>query len=208
MPDTKALMIDVISDFVCPWCWIGKRGVDELMRSRKVVRVWRPYFLNPDLPPEGMDRATLMRIKFGPEAARGMGDAIAAAGREVDLDFRFDRIERVPNTLNAHRLVRWATGQGMQDAVAEGLFTAYFRHGQDIGNADVLVRIGAEAGLRADLVGDLLKGIADREAVASPRAGCGLWVFPACHRIFWAGRRCWRVPRPAIPSLRLRTGSR
>ena len=57
MPDTEALMVDVISDFVCPWCWIGKRGVDELMRSRKVVRVWRPYFLHPNLPPEGMDRA-------------------------------------------------------------------------------------------------------------------------------------------------------
>ncbi|MBZ6378708.1 hypothetical protein B5C34_11500 [Pacificimonas flava] len=158
--------IDVISDFVCPWCWIGKRGVDAFARTRPVERIWHPYMLHPGLPPEGMERDALMRMKFGAEGlSRDAGRAISEAAESVGLSIDYSQVERVPNTTDAHRLSKWASGQGVGDEVAEGLFSAYFSRGQDIGQTDVLAEIGAEAGLDADLVRELLASDADRAAV-------------------------------------------
>ncbi len=166
MPETP-LLIEVVSDFVCPWCWIGKRGVDALADERPVERVWRPYFLHPGLPPEGMSRKELVLMKFGPggigkAAMQGLHDAAAAVG----LTLNYDAVTRVPNTLDAHRLARWAAGQGLGDFVAEGLFRAYFAEGRDIGEAGVLADVGREAGMDADLIRELLAGDADRAEVS------------------------------------------
>lgn len=165
MPEAP-VRIDVISDFVCPWCWIGKRGVDTLAERRTVERTWHPYLLHPGLPPEGMERDALMRMKFGPEGVKPEATrAIAEAAEAVGLEIDYNQIERVPNTIDAHRLSRWASGQGKGDDVAEGLFRAYFNQGRDIGERPVLVEIGADAGLDGDLIADLLAGDADRKRV-------------------------------------------
>ncbi|MGB3721274.1 MAG: DsbA family oxidoreductase [Pacificimonas sp.] len=169
MPEACApLLIEVISDFVCPWCWIGKRGVDALASERSVERLWRPYFLHPGLPDEGMDRKQFVLMKFGPggvskAAMQGLYEAADAVG----LSLNYDAVTRVPNTTNAHRLAHWATGQGVGDPVAEGLFQAYFADGRDIGAIDVLVDIGTSAGMDADLLRNLLAGDADMEDVSN-----------------------------------------
>lgn len=160
------LKVDVVSDFVCPWCWIGKRGLDGFSANRPVDRRWRPYFLHPGLPSEGTDRKTLMLAKFGAGAdMKGMAERIAAAGAEAGVEINYLAIERVPNTTDAHRLARWAGGQERGDEVAEGLFRAYFSEGRDIGKKDVLADIGEAAGLDRTLLLDLLAGDADRAAV-------------------------------------------
>ena len=165
----EMIKIDVISDFVCPWCWIGKRGLDSwLANNPTAARIWHPYFLHPSLPPEGMDRRDLMRIKFGPDGVRSdVVDAIAEAGERVGLSINYNLVERVPNTLDAHRLSRWAQGQGRGDAAAEALFAAYFEHGRDIGSAFVLQEIAADVGLDPDLVRELLESGADKEIVTA-----------------------------------------
>lgn len=155
--------IDVISDFVCPWCWIGKRGVDGLAERRAISRTWHPYLLHPGLPEEGMERDVLMRMKFGvdglrPEATRAISEAAEAVGLSID----YSRIERVPNTVDAHRLSLWANGQGKGDEVAEGLFRAYFNEARNIGEGSVLVEIGADAGMDGALIAELLASNADR----------------------------------------------
>ena len=161
MPEAP-LRIDVISDFVCPWCWIGKRGVDAFMKLRPVERQWQPYFLHPGLPPEGMERETLMRMKFGPQGAgRAMVDTIAEAAAGVGLEIDYTQIERVPNTLDAHRLCHWASGQGRGDEIAEALFRAYFSEGRDIGERAVLVEIGTDGGLDGDVLSELFDSDAD-----------------------------------------------
>ncbi|MGB7405748.1 MAG: DsbA family oxidoreductase [Pacificimonas sp.] len=164
-PD-ESLLVEVVSDFVCPWCWIGKREFDRYTEGRAIDRRWRPYFLHPGLPKEGIGRKELMLMKFGPDGApAGAGAAIRELASSLDLPMDFDRIDRVPNTLDAHRLSRWAQGAGVGDAVAEGLFRAYFAEGRDIGNCDVLAAIASAEGMDGNLVRELLSGDDDREAV-------------------------------------------
>jgi len=158
--------VDVISDFVCPWCYIGKRQLDRLRAEAEVETRWHPYMLNPDVPPGGVDRAEMMRAKFGSEArARELGRTVEAAAREAGLFLELGKARRVPNTLDAHRLVRWASGQGIADTLAELLFAAYFVDGHDIGDPEVLTDLAHRAGLDRGLVGELLTSDADRDAV-------------------------------------------
>src|SRR5215470_17896857 len=140
------LAIDVISDVVCPWCYIGRRRLGTALaqfamvapRVRPLVN-WHPFQLNPQLPPEGIDRQLYLERKFGSSrGARQIYERVLAAGKSVGIDFAFERIERQPNTLDAHRLVSWAQAQGSAEDVVERLFRAYFVDGRFIGDRDVL----------------------------------------------------------------------
>jgi len=171
------LAIDVVSDVVCPWCFIGKRRLEGALARYAAERpeapapevTWRPFQLNPGLPAEGMPRDEYVARKFG---ARGgaVYDRVAMIGREVGIPFAFDRIARQPNTLAAHSLIELAQSQGRQDAAVEALFRAYFLDGVDLTARENLVATAAGAGLdRAEVEAWL--DLADaREAVAAEDA--------------------------------------
>jgi len=168
--DKTPLQIDVVSDVMCPWCYIGKRRLETAIADTELaldIR-WRPFQLDPTLPPGGKDRKIYLAEKFGSiEQARALYDNIREAGDEEKIGFQFGKIEISPNTLDAHRLIRWAGGVSadMQDTVVEALFIAYFIGGEDVGDHDTLVSIAKKAGMDADLVAELLPGDADRELV-------------------------------------------
>ena len=154
------MQIDVVSDTVCPWCFIGKRRLGRALAMRPDVPVevfWRPYQLDPTIPREGVDRRAYLKAKFGDSPrTTAMGDAIRTEGTGEGIDFAFDRIAKSPNTLDSHRLIRWAGSAGVQDAVVERLFKAYFVEGRDIGDAAVLTDVAGEAGMDTALVSELL----------------------------------------------------
>lgn len=163
------MQIDIVSDTVCPWCFIGKRRIGRAMAMRPDVKFdvfWRPYRLDPTIPREGVDRRAYLKAKFGDSPrTSAIGDAIRSEGASEGIAFAFDKIAKSPNTLDSHRLVRWAAGAGKQDEIVERLFKAYFIDGQDIGAASVLSAIASEAGMDGDLVGALLSGESDLESV-------------------------------------------
>jgi len=154
------MLIDVVSDTVCPWCFIGKRRLERAIAMRPSIEFqvhWRPYRLDPTIPREGVDRRAYLRAKFGDgPQTQSMGEAIRSEGQREGIAFAFEKIAISPNTLNSHRLVRWASGSGRQDAMVERLFQAYFIEGRDVGNRNVLLEAAAEIGLDAGLVGRLL----------------------------------------------------
>jgi predicted DsbA family dithiol-disulfide isomerase len=163
------MQIDVVSDTVCPWCFIGKRRLSRALEMRPEIAFdvqWRPYQLDPDIPREGVDRAGYMKAKFGdgPRIA-AMGDALKAEGLRERISFAFEKIERRPNTIDSHRLIRWAANVGLQDAMVERLFAAYFLEGRDIGDAAVLEFLAADAGMDSLQVAELLDEDTDRAAV-------------------------------------------
>jgi predicted DsbA family dithiol-disulfide isomerase len=165
------IQIDVISDVVCPWCFIGKRRLEEALRqfephAREVsVEVrWRPFQLNPDLPASGMDRAEYVTRKFGP-GARDIYSRVSQVGRSVGVEFGFERIVRQPNTLAAHQLIRLAGQELRQDAMVETLFRAYFLEGADLTDASVLVDLAVRSGLQAQAAQQCLTDQSAREAV-------------------------------------------
>lgn len=140
--------IDVISDVICPWCWIGKRQMERALAMIETPFAvhWRPYQLNPDMPVEGVERASYRAAKFGSEErGRELDANVANAGRAVGLEFRHDLMLRTPNTIAAHRLIRWA-GERQHDLV-EALFRGYFQEGRDVGDHAVLAAIAASVGL-------------------------------------------------------------
>ncbi|RAI00611.1 disulfide bond formation protein DsbA [Acuticoccus sediminis] len=166
--DTSAIEpihIDVVSDVMCPWCFIGKRRLEKALESLDDVTVrvvWRPYQLDPTLPSEGKDRQQYLTEKFGgPERADEIYARVRAAGEEEDIPFAFEKITRSPNTLNAHRLIRWAGIEGKQDALVERLFNLYFIEGANLADPAVLVTAAADAGLDSSMVGRLLATDAD-----------------------------------------------
>ena len=169
MSDNQPVRIDVVSDVVCPWCFIGKRRLEKALDlvGRKGAQVrWKAFELNPHAPKEGMDRQAYRAAKFGSAAyARALEDRIIQAGAEDGIEFRFNRIERVPNTQDAHRLIWLAGRDGSQDTMVENLFRAYFIEGQDVGNVEVLERIAAESGLNPARVSELLKTDAGKREV-------------------------------------------
>jgi len=163
------MQIDIVSDTVCPWCFIGKRRIERAMALRPDVSFevfWRPYRLDPTIPREGVDRRAYLRAKFGDTPrSSAMGDAIRSEGAGEGIEFAFDKIAKSPNTLDSHRLVRWSASAGVQDEVVERLFRAYFIEGKDIGDATVLAAVAADAGMDGELVASLLAGDADLESV-------------------------------------------
>jgi predicted DsbA family dithiol-disulfide isomerase len=169
--------IDIVSDAICPWCYIGKR---QLERALVILRQegldfsvhWNPFQLNPDMPKEGRDRAAYRAMKFGSvEKARALDERVATAAAGVGLQFRQDLMLRTPNTLDAHRLIWLAGREGMQDAVVEALFVAYFTQGRDVGDHAVLADCAAEGGMDRAAVADFLAGdTAAKEMLAADGA--------------------------------------
>lgn len=170
-PATR-LRIEVVSDAICPWCWVGKRRLERALAALspgiEATVTWRPFELNPDMPREGLDRRVYRSRKFGSwERSQALDAQVAEAAIDDGLDFRHHRIERTPNTFDAHRLIWLAGREGVQDAVVEGLFSAYFHEGRDVGDAAVLAAVGAEAGLGARLVSAMLASDEGRSEVAA-----------------------------------------
>ncbi|VUX47712.1 Predicted dithiol-disulfide isomerase involved in polyketide biosynthesis [Candidatus Defluviicoccus seviourii] len=163
------MLVEIIYDPSCPWCYIGKRQLDAALAARPGVRVrrrWWPFLINPDLPSAGLDRADFLTRKFGSEArVSRLYRAIAHVGRSVRIDFDFERIDRVPNSLHAHRLVCMAARAGRADAAVEALFESHFVRGLDIGNRLVLAQIGASIGLQPSAVTTYLMSDADTDLV-------------------------------------------
>lgn len=162
------MSIDVIMDTVCPWCYIGKRRLEQCLAMRPDVRAtvrWRPFLLNPEMPSEGIDRTAYLIKKFGSETrVRRIYGAIGEAGQSVEIDFAFDRIAKTPNSVDSHRMIRFAEGFGKDEQVVEALFTAFFLEGRDIGDRGVLIDIARAQGLDTDALAALLatdNGISD-----------------------------------------------
>ena len=175
-----AIVVDVISDVVCPWCYIGKRRLEAAIAQLResdpdlpfAIR-WHPFQLNPDLPAEGVDRKSYLEAKFGgPDRAKQICARVTAAGRTVDIPFAFDAIARQPNTLDAHRLVAWAQSrrEGDPDALVEGLFRANFIEGRYVGDPDELASIAVAAGYDPDDARAFLASDDMRDAVAQADA--------------------------------------
>ncbi len=159
MPDGP-LSLDIVFDAICPWCFIGKRRVEQALALRpglKVALRWHPFLLNPQMPQEGASREVYLAKKFGEEArVQRILNSISEAGRMVGIDFDFNRIERTPNTINAHRLVLYAEGHGLADQAVEALFQAYFLEGRNTGETEVLIDICSRLGLESDRLSRIL----------------------------------------------------
>jgi predicted DsbA family dithiol-disulfide isomerase len=158
----QTLKIEVYSDVVCPWCYIGKRRLEralgQLNGAAPARITWRPYQLNPTMPKDGMDRTTYLEAKFGSlDAFRQMEEHVLAAGAAERIPFAFEKVVRTPNTFLAHRLIWYAEQQGCQDAVVESLFRGYFTEGADIGSVPVLGQLAGRAGLDAAAVESFLQ---------------------------------------------------
>jgi predicted DsbA family dithiol-disulfide isomerase len=161
-PNT-GIHIDVYSDVICPWCYVGKRRLEQaLMEWHGSVPVnvrWRPFQLNPTMPKNGMDRKVYLEAKFGSlDAFKEMEERLLEAGRAEQIPFAFEKILRTPNTFLAHRLIWYAGRQERQDAVVEELFRAYFVGGNDIGNIQTLTKVAEQAGLKQREVECFLAG--------------------------------------------------
>jgi predicted DsbA family dithiol-disulfide isomerase len=169
-----AVRIDVISDVVCPWCFIGKRRLEsalKLLRGRSdpapdVEIVWHPFQLNPDLPVEGIERSEYLARKFGSRAQDIYG-RVSAVGLSVGIDFAFERIVRQPNTVAAHQLIAIAQDEGRQEEIVETLFHAYFLEGVDLTRTDNLLALAERAGLPREVARSGLEDDARRQAVAA-----------------------------------------
>jgi len=149
------ISIDVVSDVVCPWCFIGKRRLEAAIASEPSIEVavrWRPFLLDPSVPPGGLDREQYMRQKFGGRDFTEAHNRLTEMGRAEGAPYRFDRIRRSPNTIDAHRVVRWAAEAGQEDAMVERLFTDYFVEGRDVGNHEILADAAASVGLDRTMI--------------------------------------------------------
>lgn len=163
------MKIDIVSDTICPWCFVGKRRLEAALAEQPdldVEIVWHPYQLNPTTPKEGVDRKDYLREKFGTETyPEQMLGALGEAGQSTGIEFKFNSMNRVPNTIDSHRVLHWARETGQQNALAEILFRRYFIDNEDIGDSETLTAAAAEAGMDADLVRERLSSDADDEAV-------------------------------------------
>jgi predicted DsbA family dithiol-disulfide isomerase len=178
----EPLTIDVVSDVVCPWCYVGKRRLERALAHQPNGRAavhWLPFFLDPSVPPGGIPRIDYITRKFGTSGKITAGhERLVGIGASIGIDFRFDRIERQPNTLDAHRVIGWAQEAGRASPVVNRLFELFFTEGADIGAHDVLVEAGKSAGLdanrlRQDLATDRDAEIVARHAFAASNAGIG-----------------------------------
>jgi predicted DsbA family dithiol-disulfide isomerase len=150
-PPRARLQIEVVFDLVCPWCYLGTRRLRRALRARPDILaeiLWRPFLLNPDIPAGGLPRQEFLTRKFGgEERARRLHGTIAELGRAEGVPFRFDRIRRMPSSLDAHRLVRYAAREGLADTMVDTLFHAYFAEGADLGHGDTLAALAQRIGI-------------------------------------------------------------
>ena len=167
--DKSGMRIDIIFDTVCPWCYIGKKRLEKALASRPEIKVsptWKPFLLNPELPTVGIDRTVYLIKKFGTKARiKRFYNAICEAGQSVEIDFALGRINKTPNSVNSHRLIRFAGLYDCSGDVTESLFLEFFVNGQDIGDIRVLVDIGAAQGLDADDLLAYLKSTKDIQLI-------------------------------------------
>lgn len=180
MSSQQPVRIDVVSDVVCPWCFIGKRRLEKaiaLTPNTPVEVHWRPYFLNEWIPPEGISREKYLTTKFGSaERYKGIAQRVSAAAAAEGLTYAMDKISRQPNTLDAHRLIRWAGGIGKAAEMKQRLMDLYFTEGADLTNHAVLVQAAADVGLDAEDIREALasdQDVADveQEAISAKEAG-------------------------------------
>lgn len=218
---TEPLVVDVVSDVVCPWCYIGKRRLEAALATRgagaKSTVRWHPFQLNPDLPRGGIDRRSYLEGKFGdPERIEEVQQRIEAAGRDAGVWFEFERVQRQPNTLDAHRLIAWSQSvrPSVTNELVEHLFRAYFTQGVDIGNIEELARIAGSVGLDAFKAKALLTSDEGRAAV---RAGerrahelgvTGVPLFIFNQRVAVSGAQHAKVLREAIAQSEVATITR
>jgi predicted DsbA family dithiol-disulfide isomerase len=163
-----AISVDVVSDVVCPWCFIGKRRLEKAVAAMVETPVsvrWRPFQLDPTIPPSGVPRQEYLKRKFGAERISQIHQPVIAAGAMEGIDFRFDRIRRSPNTIDAHRLIRWAHSQGFEEPMVERLFQLYFLEGQDIGDEKILSGAASDIGLDGRAAADFLAANSARQEV-------------------------------------------
>ena len=166
--NVSALRIDVVSDVVCPWCFVGKRRLEEalvLASDLDAHVTFRPFQLDNTIAPGGIPREEYLNRKFGPERAKNMYGRLEGLGREVGIPFAFDKIKISPNTLDAHRLLRWAQATGEQAAVKERLMELFFIEGADIGDHRVLADVAAAHGIERAVAERLLASDADCDSV-------------------------------------------
>jgi predicted DsbA family dithiol-disulfide isomerase len=167
MSTLKPLKIDIVSDVVCPWCYIGKRRIEDALALVPDVPVelhWRPFFLNPWVPREGISREEYLTKKFGSvEAYKNIAGRVVAAASEEGLVYRPDQVRRQPNTTDCHRLIHWAEATGKAAEMKQRLMELYFRDGGDLTDPEVLVQAAADCGLDA---ADMRRRLATDEDVA------------------------------------------
>src|SRR6266702_1157922 len=168
-PQLARMPIDVVSDVVCPWCFIGKRRLEKALALRPDIAAevrWRPYFLNDWIPREGIDRRTYLETKFGSaERYAAIAERVAAAAAEEGLTYALDKIARQPNTLDCHRLILWAGNTGDPGRMKQRLMELYFAEGADLSDPEVLVGGAIDCGMDGNLVRRLLASDADVERV-------------------------------------------
>lgn len=171
MTEKTGISVDVVSDVVCPWCFIGQKRLGKAISLAPDVEVtvkWRPFQLDPTIPPEGLDRREYMVAKFGSEERLRQAHArLLDAAKDDGIAFALGDIKVSPNTLDAHRVIRWAGGAEVnrQSEVVAGLFSAYFEKGRNIGDREVLIDVARTAGMDTAIVETLLATDSDREAV-------------------------------------------
>lgn len=177
LPDA-VMHIEVVSDAICPWCFIGKRHLENALsmlaeEGLEFTVEWRPYQLNPEMPAEGVERVAYRTAKFGSlTRSQELDVGVASAGKVVGLDFNFDTMTRTPNTIDAHRAIRLAGEAGLQNAMVESLFAAYFQQGRDIGDLSVLMAVATEIGMDPQvLAGDEGRAEVLEEDTAARNAG-------------------------------------
>ncbi len=165
----QPVRIDVVSDVVCPWCFIGKRRLEKALALKPEIPVevhWHPYFLNDWIPREGMAREEYLTTNFGsPELYKGIAQRVSAAAAAEGLVYASDKMKRQPNTTDCHRLILWADAQGKAPAMKQKLMDLYFTEGADLSDRETLVKAAADVGLDADMVRGDLAGDKDVDAV-------------------------------------------
>jgi len=180
MPNRQPVRIDVVSDVVCPWCFIGKHRLEQALALKPDIAVevrWRPYFLNDWIPREGIAREEYLTTKFGsPERYKGIAQRVSAAAAAEGLVYASDKMTRQPNTLDCHRLIRWAEGIGKAAEMKQRLMDLYFTEGADLTNQAVLVQAAADVGLdaedvRAALASDQDVALIEQEAQSAKESG-------------------------------------
>ncbi len=162
------MKIEVVSDIICPWCFLGKRRLNKALSLIPEILaevIWRPFFLDPSIPAEGLSREKYMKDKFGNRDLKAMHKPLEEAGAKDGVPYHFDKITRTPNTLDAHRLIRWAKQAGKQQAVVEALFVAYWRDGKDVGDHKVLAELATFVGMDGKEISILLSQETDKREV-------------------------------------------
>lgn len=169
------LNIDVYSDVICPWCFVGKHRLERALaavKNRFEARVtWHPFELNPDMPKEGLDRKAYRSAKFGSwEKSLALDEQVKTAGASEGISFRHDLMKRTPNTFDAHKLILLAGREGVQGKVVDGIFNGYFIEGKDVGSREILIEIATAAGMVAERVKTFLESDEGTNAVNKAEA--------------------------------------